>query len=144
LPLYTALPPLLGWFLATLPDRGHAVVLTAALLALHAMGELAGSFRNVHPATAAGEGRELAMQRETVQALERAGLRRVYDSNIGNRALTFLAAEQVIVSHPYEEIRPRYARAVDGAPEVVWWMPRRSPGLEAHFAALASASRSGP
>ncbi len=136
LPLYTALPPLLGWFLATLPDRRHAVVLTAALLALHAMGALGGSFRNLHPAVAVAERRELAVQRETVQALERAGLRRLYDSDLGNRALTFLAAERVIVSHPYEEIRPRYARAVDGEPEAVWWMPRRSPGLEANFAAL--------
>jgi hypothetical protein len=136
LPLYTALPPLLGLFLATLPDRRHAVVLTAAILSVHAAGALNGSFRNLHPAIAAAERRELAAQQETVQALERAGLGRLYDSNVGNRALTFLSAERVIVSHPYEEIRPRYARAVDGAPEVAWWMPRRSPVLEANFAAL--------
>jgi hypothetical protein len=136
LPLYTALPPLLGRFLAMLPNRRRAVVLTAAILSIHAVGALDGSFRNLYPAIAAAERRELAVQRETVQALERAGLRRVYDSNVGNRALSFLSAERVIVSHPYEEIRPRYARAVDGEPEVVWWMSRRSRGLEANFAAL--------
>jgi hypothetical protein len=136
LPLYTALPPLLGRFLAALPDRRRAVALTAAVLALHAAGTLAGSFRNLFPAVAATERSELLAQRATVEALERIGLRRLYDSDLGNRALTFLAAERVIVSHPYEEVRPRFARAVDGEPEIAWWMPRRAPGLEANFAAL--------
>ena len=50
--------------------------------------------------------------------------------------LTVLSAGRTIVSNPYEEIRPGFARAVDGAPAAAWWMPRRAPVLEAHFAAL--------
>jgi hypothetical protein len=135
LPLYTALPPLLGRFLAILPGRG-AVALVAGILLLHAVGALEGSFRNLSAPIAATERRELAVQRETVEALEHAGIRRLYDSDPGHRTFTFLSAGRAIVSHPYEEIRPRYARAVDGEREVVWWMPRRSSGLEANFAAL--------
>jgi hypothetical protein len=135
LPLYTALPPLLGRFLATLPSRG-AVGLAAGILSLHAVGALHGSFRNLSPTIAAAERRELAVQRETVEALERAGIRRLYASDLGHRTFTFLSAGRAIVSHPYEEIRPRYARAVDGERDVMWWMPRRSPGLEANFTAL--------
>lgn len=136
LPLYTALPPLLGAFLAGRSDRRRARVLTAALVLLHAAGALAGSFANLHPAIAAAERAGLAAQRATVEGLERAGLHRLYDSDATGRVLTVLSAGRTIVSNPYEEIRPGFARAVDGAPVAAWWMPRRAPMLEAHFAAL--------
>jgi hypothetical protein len=136
LPLYTALPPLLGWFLARLADRRRAVVLTAAVVAIQAVGAFGGSLANLHPAVAAAERAELAAQLEAVEGLERAGLRRVYDSDATGRVFTVLSAGRTIVSNPYEEIRPSYARAVDGAPAAAWWMPRRAPALEAHFAAL--------
>jgi hypothetical protein len=71
-----------------------------------------------------------------VAALERAQLTRLYDSDPAGRILTFLSGERVILSNPYEEILPEYARAVDGAAAVGWRMPRRSPVLEANFAAL--------
>ena len=136
LPLYTALPPLLGWFLAGLSDRRRARVLTAALVLLHAAGALDGSFGNLRPAVAAAERAELAAQLATLEGLERAGLHRLYDSDATGRVFTVLSAGRTIVSNPYEEIRPGFARAVDGAPAAAWWMPRRAPVLEAHFAAL--------
>ena len=136
LPLYTALPPLLGWFLSRLLDRRRAIGLTAALLLVHALGALEGSFANLHPAIAAAERAELAGQLESVASLERDGIHRVYDSDAAGRIVTFLADARVIVSNPYEEIRPAFARAVDGGSTVGWWMPRRAPLLEAHFAAL--------
>ena len=136
LPLYTALPPLLAWFLAGLPDRRLARILTAALVLLHATGALGGSFRNLRPAVAAAERAELAAQLATLEGLERAGLHRLYDWNPAGRVFTVLSAGRTIISNPYEEIRPGFARAVDGAPAVAWWMPRRAPVLEAHFLAL--------
>jgi hypothetical protein len=136
LPLYTALPPLLGWFLARLRDRRRAIGLTVVLLLVHALGALDGSFANLHPTIAAAERAELAAQLQSVASLERDGIHRVYDSDAAGRIFTFLSAEREIVSNPYEEIRPVFARAVDGGPAVGWWMPRRAPLLEAHFAAL--------
>ncbi len=136
LPLYTTLPPLLGWFLAGVSDRRRARILTAALVLLNATGALDGSFGNLHPAIAAAERAGLAAQLETLEGLERAGLHRLYDSDATGRVFTVLSAGRTIVSNPYEEIRPGFARAVDGAPVAAWWMPRRAPVLEAHFAAL--------
>jgi hypothetical protein len=140
LPLYTALPPLLGWFLARLVDRRRALALTAALVVFNAIGALGGSFGNLHPAIAAAERAELAARLGSLRGLERAGIHRLYDSDPTGRVLTYLSAGRTIVSNPYEEIRPAYARAVDGAPGVGWWMPRRAPVLEAHFAALGMRS----
>jgi hypothetical protein len=134
LPLYTALPPLLGRALARArPARGRA--LAAALLAVHAASALGGSFRA--PGALGGAPGDPARAPEaTLAALERASLSRLYDSDPGGRILTFLSGERVILSNPYEEILPEYARAVDGAAAVGWRMPRRSPVLEANFVAL--------
>jgi hypothetical protein len=136
LPLYTALPPLLGWFLAGLADQRRAFALAAALVLFQATGALDGTFRNLHPTIAAAERAELAARVGTLAGLERAGLSRLYDSDATGRVFTFLSAGRTVVSNPYEEIRPRFARAVDGAPAVAWWMPRRAPTLEANLAAL--------
>jgi hypothetical protein len=136
LPLYTALPPLAGYFLAGLADRRRAVVVAATLAVVHATGGLAGTFRSLHPAVAGTERAELATQLEILEGLDRAGVHRLYSSDAASRALTFLSAERTIFSDPYEEIRPAFARAVDGAPVVGWWMPRRADVLEAHLAAL--------
>ncbi len=135
LPLYTALPPLLGWLLARLAGR-RARILAGAVVALQAVGALGGSLANLHPAIAAAERGELRAQLATLDGLDRAGLHRLYDSDATGRVLTVLSAGRTIVSNPYEEIRPSFARAVDGAPGAAWWMPRRAPTLEAHFAAL--------
>jgi hypothetical protein len=135
LPVCAALPILLGRFLAGLPRR-YALALTASLLVMHAAGALAGSFRNLRPAVAAAQRAELALQLETLARLERAGLSRLYDFDFRSRALTFLSSGRVIFSHPYAEMRPGFARAVDGAPGVAWWTSARAPSLEANFAAL--------
>jgi hypothetical protein len=143
LPLYTALPPLIGALLARLPP-GSAVALTGALLLVHAGGSLRGSFAILDPRVAAVPRAEMAAQRETVAALDRAGLTRVYDADPGSRVLTFLSAERIICSHPYQEDLPEYARAVDGAPSAAWWVDGRSPVLEANFRALGAAFRFRP
>jgi hypothetical protein len=136
LPLYTALPPLLGWFLARLRDRRRAIALAAALLLVHGRGALDGSFANVHPAIAAAERAELADHLASLAGLKHAGIDRLYDSDAAGRLHTFLSAGRTIVSNPYEEIRPVFARAVDGGATVGWWMPQRATILEAHFVAL--------
>ena len=136
LPLYTALPPLLGRFLAVLPDPRRAFALTMAILLVHAAGALDGSFRNLRPSVAAAERAELAAQLSTIEILERDGLRRLYAPDVATRTLTFLSAGRVIFSNHYDEVRPSYARAVDGATRVAWWMPHAAPVLEANLAAL--------
>jgi len=135
LPLYTALPPLLGRLLAALPQR-RMLAVTAAVLALHVAGALGASFRNLRPAVAAAERAVFVGQRKAVETVERAGLHRLYDGDFRSRSLTFLSAERVIFSHHYEEIRPEFARAVDGAAESAWWTAAHSPTLEGNFAAL--------
>jgi hypothetical protein len=138
LPLYSALPPLLGAFLAGLADRGRARFLTAAVLLVHAASALGGTFANLHPAIAAVQRAELDAQRAIVDGLERAGIHRLYDPDPTGRVSTVLSGGRTIVSNPYEEIRPSFARAVDGAPAAAWWTRRRAPGLEAHFEALGA------
>ena len=135
LPLYTALPPLLGRFLAELPRPGMLAA-TAAVLALHVAGALGGTFRNLWPEVAAAERAEFIGHREAVRTFEQAGLHRLYDREFPSRTITFLSAGRVIFSNPYEEIRPSLARAVDGAAESAWWTARHSPALERNFAAL--------
>src|SRR5262249_31951955 len=66
------------------------------------------------------------------------GPRRLYASDPSIRVLTFLSAERVIASDPYEEILPAYARAVDGDPGAGWWSGERSSVLEANFRALGA------
>jgi hypothetical protein len=135
LPLYTALPPLLGRFLAGLPRCGMLAG-TAAILALHVAGALGGSFRNLRPEVAAAERAEFIGHQEAVRAFEQANLHRLYDREFPSRKITFLSAGRVIFSNPYEEIRPSFARAVDGAAETAWWTGKRSPALEGTLAAL--------
>ena len=120
---------------------GVARILTAALVLLHAAGALGGSFRNLRPAVAAAERAELAAQLATLEGLERAGLHRLYDwEPRGTRVHRPVGGPD---DH-LESLRgdsTGFARAVDGAPAVAWWMPRRAPALEAHFAGARSPLR---
>jgi hypothetical protein len=112
------------------------LALTALVLAVQAAGSLGGSFQLLRPAVAASGRAELAAQRRAVETLARDGVDRLYAWDQGARILTFLAAERVIFSDPYEEIRPRFARAVDGAQRIAWSESRHTSNLEAHFHAL--------
>ena len=122
LPLYTALPPLLGWFLAGLADRRRARLLAAAApLGPRASAPSAGASRiSIRPSRRPSAPSSTA-QLATVEGLERAGIHRLYDSDATGRVFTFLSAGRTIVSNPYEEIRPGFARAVDGAAAAAWW-----------------------
>jgi hypothetical protein len=135
LPLYTALPLLAGAGLQGLPALPAAVV-GGALLAGQAAGVATGALRELAPAAVRAAAREARVQRETIEALAAAGLTRLYAPDASARILTFLADERVVFSQHYEEVVPRYARLVDGAPGAGWWLDRRSPVLEANLAAL--------
>jgi len=135
LPLYTALPPLLGLGLARLP-RPAALGVAAALVVGQAAGAAAG---DLYTLTAAGAAEFRAFDAAvagTVAGLERAGLTRLYAADFGLRVLTFVSGERVIFSSHYEEINPRYALAVDGAPRAAWWIGRRVPEFEANLRAV--------
>ena len=137
LPLYTALPPLLGWFLAGLADRRRARILAAALVAAPRRWarSTAASRTSIRPSrrpSGPGSRAQLA----TLEGLERAGLHRLYDSDATGRVFTVLSAGGRSSRIPTRRFAPAFARAVDGAPVAAWWMPRRAPTLEAHFAAL--------
>ena len=146
LPVYTALPALLGAGLATLPSRAAAVVLLG-LLALQASSVATGTLqsqRAYEVARLAADRREFA---ETITAVEQAGPTRFYARDPGPSMLAFLSDERVIVSDPYLESYPAYARAVDGARRVGWWFRGRNEPFEAHLAALgvqATYHRFGP
>src|SRR5581483_8943049 len=128
LPLYTALPPLLGLGLARLP-RPAALGVAAALVVGQAAGAAAG---DLYTLTAAGAAEFRAFDAAvagTVAGLERAGLTRLYAADFGLRVLTFVSGERVIFSSHYEEINPRYPRAA-------WWIGRRVPEFEANLRAV--------
>ncbi len=134
LPLYTALPPLLGRWIAGLAAwRAAAVV--GALLLVHGASGLGSQLENLRP-SGAPEAEVTRAHLETVAALERQGLRRLYAPDFGTRVFTFLSAERVIFASHYEEMYPPYAVAVDAAERVAWWMGDPSPSFEASLAAL--------
>jgi hypothetical protein len=135
LPLYVALPLLLGHWLGRLASRRLALVLAGALVVVHAAGALSGEFGNLRPSVAAAERAELERHLALVAALERQGVRRLY-GHFDQRKVTFLSAERVIVSDPYAEINPYYARAVDGAEQAAWGIGRRDSVLEQNLRAL--------
>jgi hypothetical protein len=140
MPLYTALPPLLGRWLAGLPSWRIAAAVVGALLVVNVTGGVGGQLDNLRPRgapLAALTRRQLA----TVAALERQGLTRLYAPDFATRVYTFLSAERVIFANHYEEIVPRHARAVDGAERVAWWSEGRAPGFEANLAALGVQAR---
>lgn len=135
LPLYTALPPLLGLGLARLP-RVAAAALAAGLLCLQGTGAVAGDLQVLTPGGAGPARGFYRAQLDTVAALERAGLRRLYTADVGARVFTFLSRERVVFSEHYREILPRYALAVDGADAVAWWAPGPWPAFEQNLRAL--------
>jgi Dolichyl-phosphate-mannose-protein mannosyltransferase/F5/8 type C domain len=141
LPVYVALPLLLGRWLASLPSRRLAAGLTGALVLVHAAGGLSGSFRNMLPSVAAWERAELERQLATVVALKRQGVDRLYGPGWQRTLinLTFLSAERVIFSDPYEEINPRYALMVDGADQAAWGVHERNLVWEENLRALGIA-----
>lgn len=137
LPLYTALPALLGQGLAACgPWCGGA--LAGALVLAQGADALTGSFRSLAPAVAELERVELRRQLDTLVTLERQGPRRLYAADPDMRIITFLSRERVIFSSHYEEILPAHALAVDGAEEIGWWTPGPSPVLETNLAALGA------
>ncbi len=135
LPLYTALPILLGRWLAGLAGWA-AGSLVAALLLVHVAGAFQGELPNLAPPATSPQRFEVRVQRDAVAALAREGPRRLYSGDFGSRTLTFLSAERVVFSDHYQEIYPPYARAVDGAPAVGWFARRRSATFEANLDAL--------
>ncbi|MBI4010962.1 MAG: discoidin domain-containing protein [Candidatus Rokubacteria bacterium] len=138
LPLYSALPLLVGDWLARLSSR-RARALTAGLLLVHVAGgsveadvRVVAAFRDLPaPAAAIQRGQPAA-----IAALEGEGPRRLYATDPWTRGLTFLSGERLVFSDPYQEIYPPAALAVDGAETVGWWVPGRSPAFEANLAAL--------
>jgi hypothetical protein len=134
-PAYTALPVVLGWWLAAQPTR-WAVAVMVAVLTLHGAGALPGSFRNLQPAVAATERAQMQGMLDTVEALRRAGPTRLYAPDFGTRVMTFLSRERVIFSNHYEEIYPGYVLAVDGAERAGWWLGGRDPVFDANLHAL--------
>jgi hypothetical protein len=141
LPLYTAGPLLLGRWLAGWASARVAAGVAAALLVVHGAGAIVGSFRMIRPTAGTAARAELRAQLDTVAALEQAGLRYLYAPDSGTRIFTFLSNERVVFSNHYEEAYPAYARAVDGAGQIGWWVHRPVPDLEANLAALGASFR---
>jgi hypothetical protein len=136
-PLYVALPVLLGRWLASLPATGVAAA-AGALVVVHAAGAASGEFRNLRPSVGAAQRANLERTLGHVAALEREGVRRLYGPFM-QRTLTFLSAERVIVSDSYEEPNPYYARAVDGAEQAAWGVTRRNRVFEQNLRAVGIA-----
>jgi hypothetical protein len=141
LPLYTALPPLLGLGLAGLAPI-PATATAGGLVLLQAVGVAGGTLRVLLPPQVTAAAAEVRGWHSAVAMLEREGPRRFYTTDPMTRVLTFLSGERVIFSNFYEEILPAYARAADGEAEIGWWLGGPSPSFEANLAALGvSASR---
>jgi hypothetical protein len=133
LPVYAALVPLLGAWLAWQPAR-RAALLGGAVVLVHAGGAVTGSLTSFTPRVAAVQATRAEVARRVAAVLARDGPRRIYDPNPTRRLLTFLSGERVIFSDPYQEPLPEHALAVDGAS----WAGLE-PGTAAFQASLAAA-----
>jgi F5/8 type C domain-containing protein len=137
LPLYTALMPLLGWWLARLEPPRVSVAVAGGLLVVHLVGAAEGEYQFfVAPAKYRAELAMVAGEGRLIAALEAADLRRLYVADYGLRIVTFQSAERVIFSSHYEEANPAYALLVDGAERPAWWTGPRWPLLERNLDAL--------
>jgi F5/8 type C domain len=137
LPLYAALPVLVGCGLASLGGR-LALTGGLGLLLVQAVGATEGSLGALVPSRVSHLDREAQRWRRAGDGLAREGPRRVYTNDPTMRVLTFVSAERVIASNSYEEILPSYARAVDGDPAAGWWSGEPSSVLETNFHALGA------
>jgi F5/8 type C domain len=134
LPVYTALPVLLGGGLAELP-RGMGAALAGGLLVVQGLGAMTGTLQSLAPAAIARVEAERQAQLEAIALMEKNGLRRMY---AGPGVLTFLSNGRVVVSDQYQEGYLPHARAVDGAEAVGWWLPGSGPGLGETLTALGA------
>ena len=137
LPVYTALPVLLGAGLAELPLAAGAT-LAGGLLVVQGIGAAMGTLQGLAPAAVARVEAERRAQLEAVALMEKDGPARLYANDPGMQILTFLSKERVIVSDPVLEGYPPFARAVDGAETVGWWLRLRPPGLADALTALGA------
>ena len=137
LPVYTALPVLLGGGLAELPLAAGAA-LAVGLLVVQGAACATETLQGLAPAAVARVEAERRAQLEAIALMEKQGPARLYSDDPGMRILTFLSRERVIVSDPYEENYPPYARLVDGAETVGWWLRGRGPGLGESLTALGA------
>jgi hypothetical protein len=138
LPLYTALPVLLGQWLSRLSPGWVGAGVGGALVLVHAVIALPQLGRGFLPSAHAEARARQRPEQETIASLQQAGLTRLYGPSQSTRVLTFLSTEQVIFSHPYQEALPRHARAVDGASTIGWWFSEPSPAFEATLTALGA------
>ena len=137
LPVYTALPVLLGGGLAELPLAAGAA-LAVGLLVVQGAACAMETLQGLAPAAVARVEAERRAQLEAIALMETQGPARLYSDGPGMQLLTFLSRERVIVSDPYEEGYPPYARLVDGAETVGWWLRGRPPGLGDSLTALGA------
>src|SRR5262249_7753649 len=135
LPLYTALPVLAGAGLATLPPSVWAPLLVG-VLAIQWTGAARGELQELGSAGRAQLAAERHDREETLATIQREGPDRLYSYSPNPSILMYLSDQRLIVSDPYQESYPPYARAVDGAPRVGWWFGGRDGVFEHHLTAL--------
>jgi hypothetical protein len=136
LPLYSALPVLGGAGLAALPWTAWAPLL-AGLLTVQVAG--ASALWQLGPEGRARVAADRRAREETLAILERQGPDRFYTASAAPFVLVYLSNERIVASDPYQEGYPPYARAVDGAPRVGWWVDGdRDDVFEANLAALGA------
>jgi hypothetical protein len=133
LPVYSALMPLLGAWLARQPGS-RAALLALGVGLVQVGGAVPGTLASLAPAVAAEQAARAEARRRAAQWLAVEGPRHLYDRNPASRLLTFLSGGRVVFVDPYREIVAEHALEADGAARVGW--SGRSRSLEASLAAL--------
>jgi hypothetical protein len=138
LPVYCALMPLLGVWLARLPPA-RAIPLGLAVVLVHVGGGVTRTLESFAPTVAAAQAANAEEWQTVADKLAAEGPRHVYDRNPSTRLFTFLSGGRVIFADPAQEIVAEHALAVDGTPRVGWSAGSRT--LQASLAALGVRSR---
>jgi hypothetical protein len=119
LPVYSALMPLLGAWLARVPPA-RAILIGSVVVFVHVGGAVTRTLGTLTPTVLAKEVARANAWRRVVDELAAQGPRHVYDPNPTARFFTFLSGGRVTFSDPVQEIVAEHALAVDGTPRVGW------------------------
>ena len=137
LPVYTAIPALVGAGLDTVP-LGAGLPILVGLLLIQGIGDRSGALSGLGGGAITWRASQRQAFRNGVRDLDRLGLRALYTTNRDMSILAFLSREGVVFSTSYQESYPTYARAADGTARAGWWFGGRDADFEANLATIGA------
>ncbi|MBI5586340.1 MAG: discoidin domain-containing protein [Deltaproteobacteria bacterium] len=139
LPVYTCLPFFLAFFINRVDQRfrGAGFLLVGLLLVCNLWGILAKpGWPLLDRERRRAIRQEAKIDAALLQALQERGISRLYAADDLSLRLTFLSAERIIATDPYQSVSLRYSRWVDGTSGPAYLLPGPQTDWEHNLQAL--------